>query len=338
MNRVAQVAAGAVAIVLAIGAAPAYAADPDTSPPQIVSVSYSKSSVSVSGLEVVNLTVNVRLTDNVAVEDYYDMSEINFPDVRWTNGSLMELHLSSGTPQDGIWSAVAAVNSGWDATNQLDAIEAGDGAGNVLRVDPRTVITVPTLTVARSHHPDLTITADVVVPPKQHTVVVTARDSTTGKAWPGLKVSLSGRAGTVTTNAKGTITTHVPSVWDGDAYVAQVIGPVNPGQFLTVISYADIFLKIKYVISAAPAARTVTARTNVDVTGHLYPAVQRKALHLQRLYGRTWRTVNDGATRSSGRYTLVATPPKGLSYYRVYVPGDADSAGNTSATFTITGR
>jgi hypothetical protein len=76
----------------------------------------------------------------------------------------------------------------------------------------------------------------------------------------------------------------------------------------------------------------------VDVTGHLYPAVQQKLLHRRRLYGRTWRTVNDGATRSSDRYTAVATPPKGLSYYRVYVPGDAGTVGNTSATLTITGR
>ncbi len=337
MKRILRVTAGAAALVLA-ALAPAYAADPDTSPPQIVSVSYSTSAVTVSGLNVVDVTVDVRLTDNVGVADYYDMSEINFPDVRWSNKVLMELHLSSGTPRDGIWSGVAAVNSGWDVTNQLDAIEAGDGAGNVLRVDPRTVITVPALTVARSHHPDLSIASDVVIPPKPFTVTVSAHDSNNGKVWPDLKVHLSGKAGVFTTNAKGQITVSVASQWNADAFSAEVIGPQVPNQFPTVISSVYQFLKTKYLISAAPAARSVRARTNVDVTGHTFPAAQRKTLYLQRLYGRTWRTVNQGATRTSGRYTLVATPPKGLSYYRVYVPGERTVAGNTSATFTITGR
>jgi hypothetical protein len=193
--------------------------------------------------------------------------------------------------------------------------------------------------VARSHHPELSITTNVVIPPTPFTLTVTARDGDTGKVWPGLTMHLTARAEVFTTNAKGQVTISVPSTNLGtDAWTAEVYGPPNPNQPSTPISIAVAHFRIKYAISAAPAARSVPARTDVDVTGHLYPPAAQKTLHLQRLYGRTWRTVNDGADRSSGRFTLVATPPKGLSYYRVYAPGDAGSVGNTSATFTITGR
>jgi hypothetical protein len=51
-----------------------------------------------------------------------------------------------------------------------------------------------------------------------------------------------------------------------------------------------------------------------------------------------WKTVNTGRVRTSGRFTIVATPPGKATYsYRVYAPGDADTVGGLSKTFIITG-
>jgi 5-hydroxyisourate hydrolase-like protein (transthyretin family) len=58
---------------------------------------------------------------------------------------------------------------------------------------------------------------------------------------------------------------------------------------------------------------------------------------LQRLVGRHWRTVSEGTIRRNGRFTLVATPPKGRNLYRVAFPTQQTFASATSRTFTIRG-
>jgi hypothetical protein len=63
-------------------------------------------------------------------------------------------------------------------------------------------------------------------------------------------------------------------------------------------------------------------------------------VQLQRLYGRHYRTVATGTVRSTGRFTLTATPPKGLNYYRVLFPAGRRSqplAASSTRPFTIRG-
>jgi hypothetical protein len=45
----------------------------------------------------------------------------------------------------------------------------------------------------------------------------------------------------------------------------------------------------------------------------------------------------DGTIRRNGRFTLVATPPKGRNHYRVGFPTQQTFASATSRTFTIRG-
>ena len=58
---------------------------------------------------------------------------------------------------------------------------------------------------------------------------------------------------------------------------------------------------------------------------------------LQRLVGKHWRTVSEGAIRPNGRFTLVATPPKGRNLYRVGMPTQQTFGSATSRTFVIRG-
>jgi hypothetical protein len=63
----------------------------------------------------------------------------------------------------------------------------------------------------------------------------------------------------------------------------------------------------------------------------------RITVDLQRLVGRHWRTVSGGTIRPNGRFTLVATPPKGRNSYRVSLPAQQNLAAATSRSFVIRG-
>jgi hypothetical protein len=113
-----------------------------------------------------------------------------------------------------------------------------------------------------------------------------------------------------------------------------------PGQPYTQIGgdAAHVNYQYTYSVTAAPAATSAPAGTNVEVNGKIDPPSQRKTVHLQRLYSTGWRTVNSGETRPSARFTILATPPGvGLWSYRIYVPGEPGITGNVSKTFTIRG-
>jgi hypothetical protein len=93
------------------------------------------------------------------------------------------------------------------------------------------------------------------------------------------------------------------------------------------------------VTSAAPSRASARRRTAVPVTGHVAALVvpARNPVQLQRLVGRTWRTVNTALVRSSARFTVTANPPRGRNYYRMTFPGTTEYGPSTSSTFTITG-
>ena len=338
-TRQAGAVAGVVILMLAGSAVPVAAAAVDTEPPRLVSMSLSEDRIIIGGLSVEQLTVSVRMTDNVGVAEYYDIGQGHVPYVRFNHRghTLVNLRLTAGTPQDGVWTGIAAVTSNWSGIAKPDGLYATDSAVNVLSVDPATVIDVPSVHVTSWNHPELklTISPAVITPPNGYTVTVQGYDRTTGRPWANLPV-FADRA--VRLDANGRYRYTVPGgEIQVDATAVEVVGERIAGQPQTLISAAYAWPRYRYVVSAAPAATSVPAGTDVAVNGHLYPARAGKEVRLQRLSGTEWRTVNTGVTRSSSRFTITATPPRGTWSYRVYAPGD-DHVGNTSAAFALTGR
>ena len=72
----------------------------------------------------------------------------------------------------------------------------------------------------------------------------------------------------------------------------------------------------------------------VATTWEVRPRVR---VALQRLVGRHWQTVGAGVVRPSGRFTLLVTPPEGLTTYRVRMPALRDLAAATSRPFVLRG-
>jgi len=329
----------------------AHAAAADTTPPQLRSITLSEDTVTVAGTAVKFVDVDVRLTDDVGVVEGRELNYFFDPILTFPNFSV-QLALSSGTPQDGVWSGIAPVTSEWRGAVQPISVVARDEAQNKLVVDPRTVIDTPTLTVHSSNTPavEITLTPNPAVPNSAITLTVRSYNRDTRQFWPGLPIAVGvdnscpedviDRA-TARTDIRGYYRQTLPAGQMYDfVYCAWVPAANAPGQPSTRIGghAANVTYQYKYAVTAAPAAASVPAGTNVEVNGHINPPTQRKTVHLQRLYGTEWRTVNSGATRPSGRFTILATPPGvGLYRYRVYAPGQTGITGNTSATFTIRG-
>src|SRR5207247_1660764 len=90
-------------------ALPAHA---ETDPPNLVDIQFSTSSVSVSGINYARVTVTAHFTDASGVEVVGDMSTLfdyPFVEFQYVGNSKriewLQLSLTSGTAQDGFWSA-----------------------------------------------------------------------------------------------------------------------------------------------------------------------------------------------------------------------------------------
>lgn len=332
-------------------AAPAAAAPADTSPPQLRSITLSRTEVTVTRTDVEFVTVDVRLTDDSGVEEWVESIGFFDPILLFPDGKV-HLRLSSGTPQDGVWSGIAVVTSEWRGALQPTRVVARDAAQNRLSVDPRTVVDTPTLVAHGSHSPAVAITFSPNPAVPNGPVVKTVRtyDRDTLMPWPRLPIALGvdsscpedGITGpSARTDALGLYRETLPAGRTYDfVHCAWVPAANAPGQRATRIGTTAALVKYqyKYAVTATPAARSARAGTNVAVTGNVNPASQRKTVYLQRRSGTQWRTVNTGQTRPSSRYTLTATPPRVGSWsYRVYVPGQPGITGAVSRTFTIRG-
>ena len=330
---------------------PAHAAAADTAAPEVASISLSRESITVAATDVQLLTVDVRLTDDVGVAEVDDSAGGHTPSLLFgSRGVAVSLVLGTGTAQDGVWTGVVAVTSDWAAREQPVRVVAQDDAGNVLDVDPRTVVETPAVAVRSSHTPvvELTVTPDPVYPNGAVTQTVRVTDRDTGRPWPDLPIVLAGDnacpedvfgTANARTDSNGRYQRVLPA---GELYqelmCAWVPAANVPGQRSTRIGGDTAFARYKFLVRATPAAASVPAGVNVDVNGQVVPAIQGKVVLLQRLSGTEWRTVGNGRTRASSRFTVVATPPGvGVWSYRVYAPGDERHAGSMSPTFTIRG-
>jgi hypothetical protein len=313
---------------------PALAAADETAP-VLTEVALSSDAVSVAGVDLVPVTVSVRLTDETGVEPAGEMDGTNTPAIslqrRAADGGgseYVELALTSGTPQDGVWSAVVQVPSTWDGQWETSGVTASDGAGNRLDTDPRTAGLGATLHVTGTHQPAVTLrfVPDPLVGDGPLTLRGRVYDTDTGKGLGRQPIYIGYDSGCVEglslpngiTAADGTYSKTYRRGTEG-LHCVGIHRPSNVSVAISFIAVASGFPRIRPVITIEADRTTVRPGTKVTISGVVRPPVY--SVQVQQL-GRAWRTLGS-ALVSEGRFSFVVTPrTEGVQQYRVVAPND----------------
>ncbi|MEV1144172.1 hypothetical protein [Micromonospora sp. NPDC049799] len=341
------------ALVFAAGgmvvAAPAAVAAADTAPPVLEDITVSPDAVSVAGLDLVPVTVTAHLTDETGVEKISEAGGGNMPFVvlkRVAGGDpstqAAELSLTSGTPQDGRWSATVQVPSTWNGQWEVSQLVAMDSAFNKLEVDPPETPDTG-LDVTGTHLPAVSMrfVPDPLVGDGPLTVEGRFYYEDTGAGIPNqpiffghdnLCVEYSAEPNG-TTNADGTFSKVYPK---GDGYL-QCVGILRPSNvdftpaFIVVASRHP---RVKPVVTATASRTTVVTGTKVTFTGTVAPGGYNA--ELQELRNSTWRKVDSALINDRGAFTLDITPKAvGTHRYRVIVPNDDPELVGVSETIVV---
>ncbi|OZV79774.1 hypothetical protein CA850_17160 [Micromonospora echinospora] len=346
---------GLTAIFFTIGgvlAAPAGLAAPastaDTAPPVLKGITVTPDRVSVSGVDLVPVTVSVRLTDESGVMHSVDMDGVQLPYVvltRVPGGPAAtqgaELALTSGTAQDGVWSATIQVPSTWDGRWELSRVVAVDEGSQRLDVDPRNLPLAATLDVTGTHRPAVTMefVPDPLVGDGRLTVRGRFFYEDTGKGIPDQPIFFgednlcvehpgvpNGR-----TAADGSFSKVYPQ-GEGFLRCVGILRPSNIAVSTAFIVVASRHPRVKPTVTAKVDRTSVPPGTKVTFTGTVEPS-SASSLELQEQVDGTWRTVVDGTVGDGGRYTLPVTPKgAGGHRYRVIVPNsDPELVGASQA-------
>jgi hypothetical protein len=317
--------------------------------PVLVDVQVTPDTVAVSGLNLVPVTVSVHLTDESGVRETGTFESPGTPFVRLApvdvpefDTDKVELALTSGTAQDGVWSATVQVPSTWDGRREVQQVRASDMETNTLDVDPRTASIRAGLTVTGTHRPALTMGFQpdpVVGNARRITVVGRAYFTDTGEGIPNLGLFIgvdrecedSPRTRTVT-NARGEYS--VPGRLD----VVTCVGILRPSNiegrpaFITSITGLP---RVKLVVTATADRTSVRLGSAVVIRGSVAPF--GNSAHLQRLDGGVWRTLRTRPVSDAGSFRLADTPSQTGTYrYRVVVPSRVDDAlSGVSATIVV---
>ncbi|MFC9687022.1 hypothetical protein ACFTSF_00660 [Kribbella sp. NPDC056951] len=334
---------------LLLGALPANASpDPKLS---VSDVQLSKTAVSVSGLAVTKVDVTVKAGYNS--DDPQDENTVLTVYLDRTAGSGIDsigtvaLKRTAGTLKNGTWTGVLNVGSAANGTFKVTGV--GDGVygdmGGGMPDDP-TAFDGPSLAVTGTHIPKVShVQTPAVVPAgKPYSIKWMVTDTATGKPY-GTPVPLELGNGfscqetathgvTVKTDAAGNYIEKFTAAEQGD----DICGSIRVDPYPTT---ADRFYaKRSGVLSAVPSKTSAKVGTNVPVNGTLTGYATGCRVYLQKLRGASqWRDVGSALVRSSGRFTLTATPAvKGKIYYRAHLPeGCGGYIELISKTFTITG-
>jgi hypothetical protein len=355
---------------LAAGPAPQAAAVEEV-PPQVTSASVrlDRGRVAVRGLASVPVTLTVRITsdtpvddlraDAVRVEGVTKGGPLGTPPGRpaehWTI-----LRRTAGSVTDGTWSGTWHVVSTFDGRWEVPRLHAWAEYGAHTEIDLRARgAAVPGLAVTGTHQPLLTMSLSPD-PAGREPVVMSGRlvDVDTGAPFVGARIHV-GDDNVCGGDAEGNVVvrtdrqgryryTHAfdgrPNVQLFCSYLHVMSGSgASPtGSYSTAATRLGS-VGVRWVLTrVAPAATTVPVGRTVDVTGSLWPEThQGTDITLQRMVGRTWRTVGTARVRPSGRFTLVAQPPAaGANVYRVVKSCPCTgrvSTGTASRAFRITG-
>ena len=364
MRRATVLLTAAVAAVLALPV-PATAAPvlPEAPPagPILTSVSLSAGKVSVKGLDTVPVTVTVTATGydegscpgNVAGGVALFRTSAQTWDRSATGDLAGPMFCVSVNGDERTYRAVIPVPSTADGSWRVTYVVF---ANYSYTLDPRRfALPDATLAVTGTHRPRLRISVrpqPLKYPARDVTVTVQATYDDDGAPvttrWIGVTDDGGGIAACGScpgnTDAHGRLVRRLRLT--GPRQVLAYMPLSAPGFYDTQPMYSALWRRIvvQPALTAAPANDRLPHGTNVDVNGRAFDiAVQnwsfkpRIKVGLQRLVGRHWRTVSEGTIRPSGRFTLVATPPKGRNLYRLGLPEQQAFASAHSRTFVIRG-
>jgi hypothetical protein len=323
----------------------------------LTSVALSTGAVTVKGLDLAPVTVTVTATgDQGACPG--DAGGVTFRRTNihvWDRSATRALvgTLTCVTDTDGVrtYRSVVPVPSTADGPWRLDAVVFGNDY-----YDPRSFdLPDATLVVTGTHRPRLRISVaprPLTYPSRDVTVTVQASYDDTREPVTTRWISVTDDGGSLgpcgecpgNTDARGRLVQRL-TLTDSRAVIADM--PISRGGFYDAWpSYSTAFtpVLVRPEISAAPASRVVPHGTTTPVDGHAVASALQAwyytpsvGVDLQRLVGRHWRTVSHGVVRSNGRFTLLATPPKGANVYRVSLPAQQNLAAATSRPFLIRG-
>ncbi|MBO4205868.1 hypothetical protein [Micromonospora echinofusca] len=285
----------------------------------------------------------MHLTDESGVEESTGMDGVSTPlallqrvsaGARQTAGA--ELALSSGTAQDGVWSATIQVPSTWDGQWQVTRVVASDTFGNKLDVDPRTQSQSASLRVTGTHQPALTLTfvPDPVLGDGRLTMQGRAYYVDTGAGIPDLglfigvdNTCVEGRnSPNATTNAAGLYSKTFSGNLNNALHCVGIPRPSNISRSPEYIAYQGAFPRVKYKVQASAGREALALGQKLTISGRVIPVLGGATVQLQQLVNGTWRTVRTSSA-TAGEFTLTITPEAaGQHSYRVYLPVREDDA------------
>jgi hypothetical protein len=347
------------------------AAAVDMTPPKLVDVRLSSSSVEVAGLDVVHVSVSVHLMDESGVATW--CADFNFclPRVHFTrvNGGAKQdersLKLTSGIAQDGIWSGDWVVPSSHNGEWQVSQVIAMDSSENynTLYADPRQQGIVRSLLVSGSHIPNVSMgfSPEPVRPGQSLTVKGRAYFTDTGapitnhRLWFGDNDSVwnscSQQYGetAIVTDARGYWGTSFfdqTGAYDRHTVCVYLLSPnqTSPSRdayeqdrHAIVASKKDTPI-VKILLAVQLTDASIPAGSTTSFVGNIRPTYCcDRQVYLQRYAAGLWRTVYIARIRPSSRFTLNGQPPyRGTFSYRVWAPGNSTQVGSVSKTFRVT--
>jgi hypothetical protein len=314
------------------------------------SVTLGAGHVDVAGLAVAHVTVDVAATVDTFFFGPTDPLVVRLvrtspqPDESSPRYLWVLLPRTGGTDAaHGTWAGSLAVpstaNGAWRVDRVSNYIFTSGADPAPIETDPRSVgLPDSVLTVTGTHRPVLTLVQTPIVPlPRPRGALTfrftgTARWSDRGRPVAGLAVTfdtddhcLESTPPNRVTNASGVFTGSYSGV--GIFCVTTPLPGTAADQLASSYYQRVVGSPLAAMrVSARLTASTIRLGEPASVTGTvvgLYPALSlnRPRVLLQKLVGRTWRTVNSTTVRASGRYTLDLRPgTRGIAVYRVFLP------------------
>jgi hypothetical protein len=327
-------------------------------PPVVAAVSVSPGAVAISGLDTTPVTVSVSLTGNTYGDPtrvYLERTTTTSWDGSAPNLLTGALRRTSGTASAGGYQGAVSVPSSAHGVWRVGALEFGLNS----TVDPRdSGLPDATLDVTGTHRPRIRLTiSPQPLPYPRHDLTMTARLTydDTGRPIAGRWVFFGGDSFCAEdyvpvfkarTNARGVAFWHT-TIPGTKLLCAWMPLPVSPApSHLFAYTLTGRFPVAGTSLNATPSRTVVHRRTKTAVNGKALaigspsPVDARTRgvqVVLQRLVGRHWRNVSETKVRSSGRFTLYASPPPGRNYYRAALPEQSGLGASTTKAFVIRG-
>ncbi len=312
------------------------------------SVTLDRSAVRVAGLATVPVQVTVRAAksgatatdDTIYVLLTRTAGKAPGPDA--PGSRLVELKRTAGTPSDGTYIGTTPIPSTMNGT--FTVTRAYAWTSDIGESDP-VAVAGPSLIVAGSHIPKLTVTnSPMPVPIRASSYRFEGRlvDRDTGKGF--------GKPVTLATGLDSVCVESFPSeraTTDNAGYFSirrsgssaqwlhcAVISPTDDwSQEIASVGY---WVQVRPWVSAKPAKTRAKAGAAVRITGSVGGAPANCRVVLQRRDASGWRKEASAGIRQSGRYTLVAHPPRsGKISYNVTFPRCGTFWPASSSTFVV---